>query len=63
VDVLDQPVGKRLGTLMTCVPVGTTLRRLIITADEVDPATGVPLEVGEQPAREMPKFKIEALPI
>ncbi|MDD5751559.1 MAG: sortase, partial [Candidatus Peribacteraceae bacterium] len=63
VDVLDQPVGKRLGTLMTCTPVGTTLRRLILTADEVDPVTGAPLEVGEQPVREAPKFKMEMLPI
>jgi len=63
VDVLNQPVGKRTSTLMTCTPVGTTLRRLIITADEVDPVTGIALEVGEQPARELPEIKMEVLPI
>lgn len=63
VDVLDQPVGKRLGTLMTCTPVGTTLRRLIITSEEVDPETGAALAVGAQPVREKPKYKMEMLPI
>ena len=63
VDVLDQPVGKRLGTLMTCSPVGTTLRRLIVTAEEVDPETAAVLAVGAQPARERPQYKIEMLPI
>ncbi|MDD4628906.1 MAG: sortase [Candidatus Peribacteraceae bacterium] len=63
VDVLDQPTGKRLGTLMTCTPVGTTLRRLIITSEEVDPETGTALAVGAQPVREKPKYKMEMLPI
>ena len=35
VDVLKQPVDEKISTLMTCTPVGTTLRRLIITAKEV----------------------------
>lgn len=35
VDVLSQPNDKKVSTLMTCTPVGTTLRRLIITAEEV----------------------------
>lgn len=35
VDVLAQPVDEKISTLMTCSPVGTTLRRLIITAKEV----------------------------
>lgn len=52
VSVLDQPVQKRISTLMTCSPVGTTLRRLIITAQEVDPTTGLALEVGEHAKRE-----------
>lgn len=30
VSVLEQPVDKRISTLMTCTPVGTVLRRLII---------------------------------
>ena len=63
VDVLDQPANRRLSTLMTCTPVGTTLRRLIITAEEVDPETGDVLSVGEQPVREQPKYKMEMLPI
>ena len=63
VDVLDQPANRRLSTLMTCTPVGTTLRRLIIQAEEVDPETGSPLAVGEQPVREQPKYKMEMLPI
>lgn len=49
--VLDQPTDKRIGTLMTCSPVGTTLRRLIITSQEVDPETGKELLVGEQSTR------------
>ncbi len=35
VDVLAQPKDKKIATLMTCTPVGTALRRLIIQADEV----------------------------
>lgn len=35
VDVLQQPADKRVSTLMTCTPVGTTLRRLIITSKQV----------------------------
>ncbi len=35
VNVLSQPVDKKISTLMTCTPVGTTLRRLIITAEQI----------------------------
>jgi LPXTG-site transpeptidase (sortase) family protein len=35
VSVLEQPKDKKMATLMTCTPVGTTLRRLIIKAEEV----------------------------
>lgn len=35
VDVLSQPLDKKVSTLMTCSPVGTTLRRLIIHAEQV----------------------------
>ncbi|MDO8469189.1 MAG: sortase [Candidatus Peribacter sp.] len=63
VDVLDQPGDRRLSTLMTCTPVGTTLRRLIVLSEEVDPETGEPLAVGQQPVREQPKYKMEMLPI
>ncbi len=35
VEVLKQPIDEKISTLMTCSPVGTTLRRLIITAKEV----------------------------
>lgn len=35
VNVLQQPHDKKVSTLMTCVPVGTTLRRLIIRADDI----------------------------
>jgi len=35
VDVLVQPKDKKMATLMTCTPVGTALRRLIIQADQV----------------------------
>jgi LPXTG-site transpeptidase (sortase) family protein len=63
VDVLDQPADRRLSTLMTCTPVGTTLRRLIVAAEEVDPETAEPLAVGQQPVREQPKYKMEMLPI
>ena len=51
VTVLDQPNNKRVATLMTCTPVGTTLRRLIITAQEVDPNTGIAMEVGQHETR------------
>ena len=64
VTVLDQPVNKRIATLMTCTPVGTTLRRLIIQAQETDPTTGAPMEVGQhQRAEERPDIKLDALPI
>lgn len=53
VSVLDQPTDKRTSTLMTCTPVGTTLRRLIVQAEEYDPVTGTALAVGEKlPASE-----------
>ena len=35
VNVLQQPHDKKISTLMTCTPVGTTLRRLIIRAEEI----------------------------
>lgn len=60
VDVLDQPLDRRVGTLMTCSPVGTTLRRLILVAQEIDPLTGEMMAVGEQTERvektNMPKM-------
>ena len=34
VSVLEQPRDKKVATLMTCTPVGTTLRRLIIQAEQ-----------------------------
>jgi LPXTG-site transpeptidase (sortase) family protein len=64
VSVLDQPVNKRISTLMTCTPVGTTLRRLIITAQEVDPVTAVALEVGKRGSeQQLPKMQMDMLPI
>ena len=63
VNVLDQPIGQRVATLMTCTPVGTTLRRLIVTSVEVDPITGAPMEVGQNETRPTEKLKVEALPI
>ncbi len=35
VTVLAQPKDKKIATLMTCTPVGTTLRRLIIRSEQV----------------------------
>lgn len=35
VEVLAQPKDKKVSTLMTCSPVGTTLRRLILTAEQI----------------------------
>ncbi len=35
VDVLAQPTDEKFSTLMTCTPVGTTLRRLIIKSEQV----------------------------
>lgn len=63
VTVLDQPTDKRLATLMTCTPVGTTLRRLILIAEEIDPQTNLALTVGEKVAEEKPNLKLKALPI
>lgn len=45
--VLDQPSDRRISTMMTCTPVGTTLRRLILVAQEIDPATGEAMKPGE----------------
>ena len=36
VSVLAQPQDNRMSTLMTCTPVGTTLRRLILKAEEIE---------------------------
>lgn len=64
VTVLDQPVNKRIGTLMTCTPVGTTLRRLILVSQEIDPVTGEPLDAGEhQRMHVTPKLRMDMLPI
>jgi len=63
VTVLDQPTGRRVATLMTCTPVGTTLRRLILTAQEVDPQSGVAMKVGEHERRQAPSIAPAALPI
>jgi len=63
VTVLDQPSNRRISTLMTCTPVGTTLRRLIITAQETDPVTGAAMKVGERATQQAPKYEMEALPI
>ena len=66
ITVLDQPTDQRIATLMTCTPVGTTLRRLIIVSQEVDPLTDVALKVGEKGERmESPvqRVPLEALPI
>jgi LPXTG-site transpeptidase (sortase) family protein len=35
VSVLHQPLDKKMSTLMTCTPLGTTLKRLIVQADLV----------------------------
>ncbi|MBI5156147.1 sortase [Candidatus Peregrinibacteria bacterium] len=64
VTVLDQPMNKRLSVLMTCTPIGTTLRRLIIEAQEVDTVKGDVLKPGEHGSREAaPKVRVEMLPI
>lgn len=65
VSVLDQPTSQRLATLMTCTPVGTTLRRLIVLAEEIDPSTGEVLKVGEKTAEAVanPFIRLDALPI
>ena len=52
VSVLEQPQDRRMSTLMTCTPIGTTLRRLILQADEIDPETGTVLAVSEDTRRE-----------
>jgi len=51
VSVLDQPPGKQMSTLMTCTPIGTTLRRLIVQGEEFNTITGE-IIVGELPAAE-----------
>ena len=65
VSVLDQPTKKRLATLMTCTPIGTTLRRLIVMAEEIDPATGIALQVGEKATDTHTESlgRLESLPI
>jgi LPXTG-site transpeptidase (sortase) family protein len=65
VSVLDQPLDERMSTLMTCTPVGTTLRRLVLRAKEVDPVTGEILDIGERSEEEIvtPRPKMELLPI
>lgn len=65
ISVLDQPTGQRMATLMTCTPVGTTLRRLIVLAQEIDSVSGEPMEIGERGVRSEPAkgVPLEALPI
>ncbi len=63
VSVLDQPINKRYGTLMTCTPVGTTLRRLVLVSEEVDPETGESLAVGQHTQQLPTKIQMEQLAI
>jgi LPXTG-site transpeptidase (sortase) family protein len=65
VTVLDQPLDRRIATLMTCTPVGTTLRRLVLVSQEVDPSTGEVLRIGEnmKDNERLPKMKTNLLPI
>jgi len=63
ITVLDQPTKQRISTLMTCTPVGTTLRRLIVVADEVDLVTGKPIGVGEHQQQQIQTVPLQALPI
>ncbi|MDP6575149.1 MAG: sortase [Candidatus Peribacteraceae bacterium] len=63
VTVLDQPIDRRIATLMTCTPIGTTLRRLVVSAEEVDPQTGIAMEVGDRGSRPRTRVKTEMLPI
>jgi sortase A len=46
VSVLEQPRDRYMSTLMTCVPIGTTLRRLVLQADEVNPLSSQLLRPG-----------------
>lgn len=62
--VLDQPRDMRIATMMTCTPIGTALRRLILVAQEVDPLTGTALKVGEHMKVALPDVRVpEMLPI
>lgn len=67
VSVLDQPVDEHMATLMTCTPIGTTLRRLIVTAKRVDPETGKTFEVADAPSSaqstKQHKYDLTELPI
>ena len=63
VAVLDQPINRRVSTLMTCTPAGTTLRRLILKSEEIDPVTGIAMEVGSHRSKELPAIKAQVLPI
>lgn len=65
VSVLDQPTSQRIATLMTCTPIGTTLRRLIVQAEEIDPLSGNILNVGEKTVHvaDNPLIRLDALPI
>lgn len=64
VSVLDQPTDMRRSTLMTCTPVGTTLRRLIVSAQELHVDSGEPIAVGEHEKRkDGQKLQMEQLPI
>ncbi|MBI3335943.1 sortase [Candidatus Peregrinibacteria bacterium] len=65
VSVLDQPTDKRLSTLMTCTPVGTTLRRLVLKAQELDPISGLLLDIGDRALQNesLPLVQPQMLPI
>jgi len=58
--VLEQPHEEQVSTLMTCTPVGTTLRRLIVRGEEMDPRTGERIVGEERPASgtAMPKVPL-----
>jgi LPXTG-site transpeptidase (sortase) family protein len=63
VSVLEQPLDRRISTLMTCTPIGTTLRRLNVRGVEVDPQTGGVLAVQPAEGRWQRVFFPDRLPI
>lgn len=63
VTVLNQPMHLYQSTLMTCTPIGTTLRRLILVSQEVDMVSGETVQVGEKAVKEYKPIQVNALTI
>lgn len=55
------PSDKPILSLMTCVPIGTNLKRLIVQADQISPEPGIIVEAQDNKSKEEPVLFLPSL--